>query len=169
VKKTCNWKCHSCPEFLRQTHINARGSKHLKGHYLVKSLYGQQGPGFHLPFQLQDEFELSTNILSKFFMAGSCFTALINTLLLQKLYSLGGRKFALMAVNPIGCSPMVMANRRTRNGCIEGLNKAAHLFNAHLKSLVDVSKEQMPGSNVIFVNSYKMIRDIIKNPVSRGT
>ncbi|XP_011038179.1 PREDICTED: GDSL esterase/lipase At1g29670-like [Populus euphratica] len=87
---------------------------------------------------------------------------------LQKLYSLGGRKFALMAVNPIGCSPMVMANRRTRKGCIQGLNKAAHLFNAHLKSLVDVSKQQMPGSNAVFVNSYKMIRDIIKNPVSRG-
>ncbi|KAL3574269.1 hypothetical protein D5086_024882, partial [Populus alba] len=87
---------------------------------------------------------------------------------LQKLYSLGGRKFALMAVNPIGCSPMVMANRRTRNGCIQGLNKAAHLFNAHLKSLVDVSKQHMPGSDVVFVNSYKMIRDIIKNPVSRG-
>ncbi|CAK7323601.1 unnamed protein product [Dovyalis caffra] len=87
---------------------------------------------------------------------------------LQKLYRLGCRKFVLMAVNPIGCSPMVKANRPTRNGCIQGLNKAAHLFNAHLKSLVDFSKQQMPGSNLVFVNSYKMIRDIIKNPVSRG-
>ncbi|KAJ6764001.1 hypothetical protein OIU79_024527 [Salix purpurea] len=42
------------------------------------------------------------------------FTANLTKILsgrLQKLYRLGGRKFVLMAVNPIGCSPMVMASR----------------------------------------------------------
>jgi len=87
---------------------------------------------------------------------------------MQKLYNLGARKFVLMSVNPIGCSPMAAANRPRHKGCVQGLNKAAHLFNAHLKSLVDVIKPHLPDSNFVFVNSYKIIRDIIRNPISKG-
>ncbi|KAL4651630.1 hypothetical protein ACB092_01G174200 [Castanea dentata] len=87
---------------------------------------------------------------------------------IKKLYNLGARKFVLMSVNPIGCSPMVAGNRPRHKGCVQGLNKAAHLFNAHLKSLVDVIKQHMPGSNFVYVNSYKIIRDIIRNPISKG-
>ncbi|KAG8660742.1 hypothetical protein MANES_02G189200v8 [Manihot esculenta] len=88
---------------------------------------------------------------------------------LEKLYNLGGRKFVLMSVNPIGCYPMVKAIQGARNGsCNEALNSAAHLFNAHLKSLVDATKPKLPGSDLVFINSYKIIEDIIKNPVSRG-
>ncbi|XP_030952076.1 GDSL esterase/lipase At1g29670-like [Quercus lobata] len=87
---------------------------------------------------------------------------------IKKLYNLGARKFVLMSVNPIGCSPMAAANRPRHKGCVQGLNKAAHLFNAHLKSLVDVIKPHLPDSNFVFVNSYKIIRDIIRNPISKG-
>ncbi|GMY29572.1 GDSL esterase/lipase At1g29670-like [Fagus crenata] len=87
---------------------------------------------------------------------------------LKKLYNLGARKFVLMSVNPIGCSPMVAANRPVHKTCVQGLNKAAHLFNARLKSLGDVIKPDMPGSNFVYVNSYKIIRDIIRNPISKG-
>ncbi|KAI9200632.1 hypothetical protein LWI28_010969 [Acer negundo] len=87
---------------------------------------------------------------------------------LKKLYSLGGRKFVLISLNPIGCSPMVKGVRPTRNGCLQGLNRAAHLFNTHLKNMVDDIKIHMPGSTLVFVNSYKIIRDIIQNPASTG-
>ncbi|KAK1554017.1 hypothetical protein Q3G72_006694 [Acer saccharum] len=87
---------------------------------------------------------------------------------LKKLYSLGGRKFVLISLNPIGCSPMVKGVRSTRDGCLQGLNRAAHLFNTHLKNMVDDIKTHMPGSTLVFVNSYKIIRDIIKNPASTG-
>ncbi|CAL5387578.1 unnamed protein product [Camellia sinensis] len=87
---------------------------------------------------------------------------------LKRLYELGGRKFVLMSLNPIGCSPMVNARLPTRKGCAQKLNLAAHLFNTHLKSLVDLIKPHMPGSNLVYVNSYKIIRDIIKNPTSKG-
>ncbi|KAI8016523.1 GDSL esterase/lipase, partial [Camellia lanceoleosa] len=99
------------------------------------------------------------------------FTAnLITTLSaqLKRLYELGGRKFVLMSLNPIGCSPMVNARLPMRKGCAQKLNLAAHLFNTHLKSLVDLIKPHMPGSNLVYVNSYKVIRDIIKNPTSKG-
>lgn len=87
---------------------------------------------------------------------------------MQKLYGLGGRKFVLMSVNPLGCSPVVKAVRPTREGCVQALNQAAHLFNTHLKTMVDVIQPQLPASTLVFVNSYKIIRDIIRNPSSTG-
>ncbi|KAI5318088.1 hypothetical protein L3X38_037796 [Prunus dulcis] len=87
---------------------------------------------------------------------------------LKKLHNLGARKFVAMSVNPLGCSPVVRMNRPTHNGCVQSMNRAAHLFNSHLKSLVDVIRAEMPGSSLVFVNSYKIIRDIIKNPISKG-
>ncbi|KAE8728512.1 non-specific lipid-transfer protein-like [Hibiscus syriacus] len=98
------------------------------------------------------------------------FTAnLTNSLSLQlkKLYKLGARKFVLMSINPLGCYPMVNALRNGSN-CIEALNRAATLFNDGLKWLVDVAKSDMPESNLVFVNSYKIISDSIENPSSRG-
>ncbi|XVF29940.1 hypothetical protein REPUB_Repub16aG0014200 [Reevesia pubescens] len=97
------------------------------------------------------------------------FTAILTNSLsqqLQKLYNLGARKFVLMSVNPLGCVPMVNGMRKGR--CIKALNKAATRFNDGLKSLIDVAKSDMPNSNLVFVNSYKIISDIIKNPASKG-
>lgn len=87
---------------------------------------------------------------------------------MQKLYRLGGRKMVLMSINPLGCSPMVKISNPTHFGCIQGLNRAVHLFNTHLKSMVDAIKPEMPGSTLVFVNSYKIIRDILRNPSSQG-
>ncbi|RVW86623.1 GDSL esterase/lipase [Vitis vinifera] len=97
------------------------------------------------------------------------FTITMTTLLsaqLKKLHSLGGRKFALMSVNPLGYTPMaiqlpskVYANR---------LNQAARLFNFRLKSLVDEMEAEMPGSQLVLVNTYQIINTIIKNPKAKG-
>ncbi|KAI3464430.1 hypothetical protein Pfo_021093 [Paulownia fortunei] len=137
--------------------------------------------------------EKSTEILSQFlFVVGSggndyslnyflglansnvsieAFTANLTTTLslqLKRLHNLGARKFVLMAINPNGCSPMATARVPTRDGCVQSLNRAAHMFNAHLKNLVDAIRPQMPGSNLVFVNAYKVIRDIIRYPSSKG-
>ncbi|XP_075516122.1 GDSL esterase/lipase At1g29670-like [Primulina tabacum] len=99
------------------------------------------------------------------------FTAnLITTLAhhLMRLYNLGASKFVLMAINPNGCSPMAKARVPTREGCIQTLNRAVHMFNAKLRNLVDTIRTQMPGSNLVFVNSYKVIMDIIRHPISKG-
>ncbi|KAJ0052831.1 hypothetical protein Pint_03238 [Pistacia integerrima] len=87
----------------------------------------------------------------------------------NKLYSLGGRKFVLMSVNPLGCNPVARASQPTgQDGCIQVLNQAAHLFNSRLRLTVDFIQPQMPGSTLVFVNSYKIITDIIGDPVSNG-
>ncbi|WOK93849.1 GDSL esterase/lipase [Canna indica] len=92
-------------------------------------------------------------------------------LLVQKLYDLGARKFVLFSVQVMGCVPVVRANVAAANGtCVEVMNEAAVLFNSHLRRLAGASRRrtQMPGSSVVYVNSYKIIRDIIENPTHSG-
>ncbi|XP_058074097.1 GDSL esterase/lipase At1g29670-like [Magnolia sinica] len=86
---------------------------------------------------------------------------------LKWLYGLGGRKFVVLSVQVMGCIPTVRES--IGNGsCFEPFNEAALLFNQRLKLLVDDIKTQMPASNLVFVNSYKIIKDIIDNPISKG-
>ncbi|KAL1533729.1 GDSL esterase/lipase-like protein [Salvia divinorum] len=87
---------------------------------------------------------------------------------LKRLHEFGARKFVLMAINPNGCSPMALARVPTQEGCVENLNRASAMFNANLKSLVDDIRPQMPGSNLVFVNAYKILSDIISSPRSQG-
>ncbi|KAA3453548.1 GDSL esterase/lipase [Gossypium australe] len=97
------------------------------------------------------------------------FTANLTTSLslqLRRLYRLGARKFVLISVYPLGCSPMLNAMRK--NGCIEVMNEAAVLFNNELKSIIDRAKSDMPTSNIVLVNSYNIVTDIIQNLYSRG-
>ncbi|KAK6114752.1 hypothetical protein DH2020_007021 [Rehmannia glutinosa] len=86
----------------------------------------------------------------------------------NRLYNLGARKFVLMAINPNGCSPMATTRFPTTNGCVESLNRAAQMFNVQLKNLVDDIRPQIPGSNLVFVNAYKIVSDIIRFPRLRG-
>lgn len=88
--------------------------------------------------------------------------------MLQSLHELGARKFVLMAINPNGCSPFATTRVPTQEGCVENLNKASLMFNANLKNLVDDIRPQMPGSNLVFVNTYKILSDIITFPTSQG-
>ncbi|KAJ4846095.1 hypothetical protein Tsubulata_016734 [Turnera subulata] len=158
-KQIRNFEEVTLPELGAQMGYN--GTRELVGNYLF--VVGSGGNDYSFNYFLRQTNY--NNVSLQVFTAN-----LTNSLSskLKKLYRLGGRKFVLMAVNPIGCSPVVVASRPTRNGCNQGLNLAAHLFNAHLRSLVGVIKQQMPGSSLVFVNSYKIIRDIIRNPVPRG-
>lgn len=87
---------------------------------------------------------------------------------IQKLYCLGARKFVLISVYPLGCIPFVKKRTSGTQGCVEPLNQAALLFNSHLKSLVDVLKPKMPGSYLVYVDSYQIIMDILQDPITKG-
>ncbi|KAM3308470.1 GDSL esterase/lipase [Capsicum chacoense] len=87
---------------------------------------------------------------------------------LKRLYDMGARKFVVMALYPNGCSPMATSRNPNTTGCIQTLNNAALLFNTNLKSLVDSLRLQMHGSTLVFVNAYKIIMDILENPIPKG-
>ncbi|CAA2973638.1 Hypothetical predicted protein, partial [Olea europaea subsp. europaea] len=87
------------------------------------------------------------------------FTAKLTTTLihqLERLYNLGARKFALMSINPNGCTPMARARFSGSRWlcCAQSLNRAVHIFNVHLKTSCFCQ--------------YKVIRDIIRDPAFKG-
>ncbi|CAJ1978886.1 unnamed protein product [Sphenostylis stenocarpa] len=63
----------------------------------------------------------------------------------------GARKFVLVGIGHIGCTPNVVS----RNGsCDEEMNSAAHMFNVKLKSLVDqFNNNFIDDSKFIFIDS----------------
>ncbi|KAF5207802.1 GDSL esterase/lipase [Thalictrum thalictroides] len=87
---------------------------------------------------------------------------------IQKLHSLGARKFVLVSVYPLGCIPFVKKTFWLHPGCMIGLNEAALLFNRQLKSLVNDLKPKLPGSNLMYIDTYNIIKDILDNPSPKG-
>lgn len=94
----------------------------------------------------------------------------MDNLILQRLYDLGARKFVVMSLYPNGCSPMVRARIPIPmpTDCVQPINLPLRLYNNNLRSLVDEMKQKMPGSKLVYVNVYKIIRDIIRTPTQHG-
>lgn len=94
----------------------------------------------------------------------------MDNLILQRLYDLGARKFVVMSLYPNGCSPMVRARIPIPmpTDCVQAINVPLRLYNNNLRSLVDEMTQKMPGSKLVYVNVYKIIRDIIRTPTQHG-
>lgn len=78
----------------------------------------------------------------------------------------------LFSVQAMGCVPAVRAIHDAHAGssgaaCVEAVNEAAVLFNYYLRQVAK-RKHLMPGSSIVYVNSYKIIRDIISNSTGTG-
>ncbi|XP_065851269.1 GDSL esterase/lipase At4g16230-like [Euphorbia lathyris] len=85
---------------------------------------------------------------------------------IKNLYRLGGRKFVIMSAYPIGCYPVQRVSPKQE--CNQTLNNAAILYNSHLKAMVDDLHSQMPGSRLVFVDTYNIIIDLIADPIAQG-
>ncbi|XP_008798605.2 GDSL esterase/lipase At1g29670-like [Phoenix dactylifera] len=158
-----DFKTRTLPDFAAQLELS--GHRGAYKHYLSKYLFvvGTGGNDYLLNYFIPGEKKRPA--LRQFTKA------LISTLSgqLKMLYDLGARKFLLFSIQTMGCVPVVRSNSRITNGsCVEAMNKAALLFNRHLKSLVHSTKTQMPGSKMVYINSYKIIRDIIIDPNQNG-
>ncbi|KAM6552298.1 hypothetical protein CsatB_002106 [Cannabis sativa] len=76
---------------------------------------------------------------------------------IQRLYSYGARKVALIGLGPIGCIPYAMKSFGAKNGsiCVDEVNEAIQLFNQKLISLVDNFNIKFNDSaKFIYVNSF---------------
>lgn len=67
---------------------------------------------------------------------------------------MGGRKFVLVGLEPIGCTPYAILTNGRVGSCVEEWNAAGFIFNDRLKSLVDILNDKFPiDSKFIFINS----------------
>lgn len=90
--------------------------------------------------------------------------------LLQRLYSLGARKFVLFSIQPNGCTPVVRSFLNvTGAACIEPVNHAVALFNSELRRLVHGAGSHMPAARFAYINSYGIIKDMLDHPAKHGS
>ncbi|XP_068649235.1 GDSL esterase/lipase At1g29670-like [Aristolochia californica] len=87
---------------------------------------------------------------------------------IKKLYELGARKFVLLSTEPLGCVPVVRSSPLGQGSCVDSFDHAAKLFAGRMQSLVDEIKPQLPEANLVFVNVYNIMKDIIDDPTSHG-
>ncbi|MFS8026633.1 putative triacylglycerol lipase [Helianthus anomalus] len=73
--------------------------------------------------------------------------------ILQRLYTLGGRKIVVFGLAPIGCTPAVI-NIFGTNGklCVESINDLVKQFNDKLKPLVDGINHDTLDAKFTFIN-----------------
>ncbi|KDP21169.1 hypothetical protein JCGZ_21640 [Jatropha curcas] len=88
---------------------------------------------------------------------------------LRILYDNGGRKFVLIGLGQIGCSPSELAqNSPDGRTCVQRINSANQIFNNKLRSLVSQFNSNTPDARFIYVNVYGMFQDITSNPARYG-
>ncbi|GAB2274227.1 hypothetical protein Dimus_008994 [Dionaea muscipula] len=87
------------------------------------------------------------------------------TMQLKRLYELGGRKFVVVGVGPLGCIPFVRAIRLVSgHRCSVEVNELVQGYNKRLDLEVDhLNKEMGPEAVFVYANSYKIFLDIIQN------
>lgn len=88
---------------------------------------------------------------------------------IRGLYNYGARKFALIGVGQIGCSPNELA-QRSPDGmtCDDRVNSANRIFNARLRSQVDQFNNEFSDARFIYINVYNMFQNLIDNPSAYG-
>jgi len=72
----------------------------------------------------------------------------------QTLHEIGARKYVLVGLGLLGCTPSAIFTHGTNGSCVDEENAPALIFNSKLKSLVDHFNNKFSAdSKFIFVNS----------------
>lgn len=64
---------------------------------------------------------------------------------------------------PMGCLPIQMASRFTRN-CLKEQNFEARIYNHKLKMLLTKIQSSLPGSQIIYADVYTPMKELLQNP-----
>ncbi|KAF3341441.1 GDSL esterase/lipase [Carex littledalei] len=85
---------------------------------------------------------------------------------IKDMHRLGGRRFALVGVPPVGCLPIV----RTLSGadkCVDALNDLADSFNSQLIAQLGVLKKSL-GVKTAYLDVFTVMREAAKYPEKFG-
>nr|AMY26614.1 zinc finger FYVE domain containing protein [Linum usitatissimum] len=120
---------------------------------------------------------LNNYFMPQFYNTGSQFTPeqyaddLIDkyTQQLQIMYDNGARKFVIIGIGQIGCSPSELAQSSPDGKtCVQRINSANTIFNNKLRALVDQFNGNTPDAKFIYINAYGIFQDLINNPAAFG-
>ena len=72
----------------------------------------------------------------------------------QALHEIGARKYVLVGLGLLGCTPSAIFTHGTDGSCVDEQNALAFIFDSKLKSLVDHFNNKFSAdSKFIFINS----------------
>jgi len=82
---------------------------------------------------------------------------------------MGARKVLVASIGPMGCIPLQLALRSSKNGkCDEKVNGDVRLFNVGVLAMVKQLNAKLPGAHFLYMDAYKGGMDIISNPSQYG-
>uniref|UniRef100_A0A803N0R9 GDSL esterase/lipase n=1 Tax=Chenopodium quinoa TaxID=63459 RepID=A0A803N0R9_CHEQI len=85
------------------------------------------------------------------------------------LYNVGLRKFFIVGLAPIGCTPNQKAARQAPEGrCADYVNQIIGTFNEGLRSLVTQLNANHPAAIFVYFNAYGAMGDVLNNPAAYG-
>ncbi|XP_045810666.1 GDSL esterase/lipase At2g03980-like [Trifolium pratense] len=82
------------------------------------------------------------------------------SLRIQKIYSLGVRRFFVNNIAPAGCFPSMAAKSRPRGECNEKINRAISFYNNHLPNVLQKLQSQLPNFTFIHANLYEHLIEL---------
>jgi len=89
----------------------------------------------------------------------------------QEIYKIGGRKFGLSKLLPLGCPPISRALEIVRtggSGCMEEVTVLAKLHNRALPKALKELKSQLKGCTYSIFDAYTAGTAIFNNPSKYG-
>ncbi|KAL3518002.1 hypothetical protein ACH5RR_020591 [Cinchona calisaya] len=87
----------------------------------------------------------------------------------KELHHLGCRKIVVTGLPPIGCLPIQLtAKLSILRRCVDKENLDSQSYNEKLEKLLPKLQETLPGTKILYVDTYSHLMDMIKNPQKYG-
>ncbi|EYU27351.1 hypothetical protein ABFS82_13G167500 [Erythranthe guttata] len=96
-------------------------------------------------------------------------TLMVSTLkeLLKGIYGLGGRKFLVIGVAPIGCAPK-QRYKNTTNECNNQVNYWSKKYNEELTQMLPALKSELKDFHYTYFDVYRVFVNFIESPAAYG-
>ncbi|MCO5583188.1 hypothetical protein L7F22_037096 [Adiantum nelumboides] len=87
-----------------------------------------------------------------------------------RLYNMGARKFAMISIPPIGCTPAILLlfSRANNMTCIDFINEEIKEFNLLLLKMSKEFQSAYQSAHVTYLNSYDQSLKVIQDPKAFG-
>ncbi|TKY69500.1 GDSL esterase/lipase [Spatholobus suberectus] len=90
------------------------------------------------------------------------------SLRIQRMYSLGARKFFVNNIAPAGCFPAKAVHTRPKGKCDKKINKAITFYNKRLTGVLHELQSKLPGFTFIHSDLYGHFMELRENAMSYG-
>ncbi|CAL9752533.1 unnamed protein product [Musa acuminata subsp. burmannicoides] len=90
---------------------------------------------------------------------------------LKDSYDLGGRRFIVVGLPPIGCLPLQMTLSVVHSvvrTCVDEQNSDARHYNSKLKHLLLKTQQSLPGSKFVYLDLYDFLMEVLNNAAKHG-